>query len=198
MKLEQSKNKRQKTIILQKAGELFWQKGYEKTSLKAVAEKCGFAAPNIYHYFKNKENVLYEVLHEEMERGICIVKQSQKPNVQSASDRLRNFIKANVRHTLGRQRSSSLLFDTELKNLSPKHLQRIIKMRDDYDSVLRSIIQYGIKNGEFAYCDERVVSFSISSMIVRLRIWYSPKGKLSRDKIASILTDFVLSGLNTR
>ena len=45
-----------KAEILKVAAKLFWDIGYDKTTLKQIAEACGFEAPNIYNYYKSKDN----------------------------------------------------------------------------------------------------------------------------------------------
>ena len=43
-----NKNSPQKQLIQDKAGSLFWEKGYDKTTMKDIARACGFEAGNIY------------------------------------------------------------------------------------------------------------------------------------------------------
>ena len=53
--------------ILDIALELFTVQGYEKTSLREIAEKLGFSKAAIYYHFKSKEDILYALhmrLHE--------------------------------------------------------------------------------------------------------------------------------------
>ncbi|MBP3235217.1 MAG: TetR/AcrR family transcriptional regulator [Eubacterium sp.] len=50
-----------KTRILTVSKRLFINNGYEKTSLRMVANKCFISKSNIYRYFKSKEEI-YETL----------------------------------------------------------------------------------------------------------------------------------------
>jgi AcrR family transcriptional regulator len=45
--------------ILDIALELFTAKGYEKTSLREIAEQLGFSKAAIYYHFKSKEDILF-------------------------------------------------------------------------------------------------------------------------------------------
>ncbi|MCR5235232.1 MAG: TetR/AcrR family transcriptional regulator [Lachnospiraceae bacterium] len=47
--------------ILEMAQKLFIKRGYEKTSLKQIAEKSNISKSNIYRYYSSKEDI-YEVL----------------------------------------------------------------------------------------------------------------------------------------
>ena len=48
--------------IVKTALALFLQKGYERTSLNHIAREVGISKPAIYHYFKNKDELIHQVL----------------------------------------------------------------------------------------------------------------------------------------
>lgn len=53
--------------ILDISLELFTEQGYEKTSLRQIAERLGFSKAAIYYHFASKEDILFELhlrLHE--------------------------------------------------------------------------------------------------------------------------------------
>src|SRR6266487_6667346 len=50
--------------ILTAAGELFLEQGYERFSLRKVAERIGYSATTIYLYFRDKDDLLFTVVDE--------------------------------------------------------------------------------------------------------------------------------------
>src|SRR3954451_17882156 len=46
--------------VLQTAAQLFLEKSYGRTSLNDVAERLKITKPALYHYFRNKEEILLE------------------------------------------------------------------------------------------------------------------------------------------
>lgn len=50
--------------ILTAAGELFLECGYERFSLRKVAERIGYSPTTIYLYFRNKDDLLFTVVDE--------------------------------------------------------------------------------------------------------------------------------------
>jgi len=195
-KLQRGQNQRQK--ILDSARRAFWERGYDKTTMRNIAIACGFEPPNIYNYFPNKENILYQVLLDEMEGLISSIQHLENSGKLSPTERLRLLFKNHYRFTLGDTRDSRLLFDTELRNLTPSHHKEIVRLRDTYERIVGSILQDGVKTGEFAGIDEKLVCYAISSIISRSRLWFSPKGRLSRDEIAESMSRLVLNGLRVR
>src|SRR5438034_11365227 len=54
--------------ILAAAGELFLEQGYERFSLRKVAERVGYSPTTIYLYFRDKDDLLFTVVDEGFER----------------------------------------------------------------------------------------------------------------------------------
>jgi AcrR family transcriptional regulator len=57
-----------KALILETALEIFRERGYEETTMRAIAEKAGVALGNTYYYFRSKEYLIqafYQRLHDE-------------------------------------------------------------------------------------------------------------------------------------
>lgn len=193
-----SKNESRRKLILDNAGGLFWDKGYERTTMKVIAHTCGFEPGNIYNYFQSKEEILYEVIKVELGLALSVVKHLETDESGTPIDKLRSLFKVYFNLTTGTRRPNRLIFDTELRNLSPAHLKAVIALRDKVDRTVRRIVRLGIETGEFFDVNEKVVGFAIVSMIIRARVWFSPKGSLSSEEIADIMCDFALNGLRKR
>lgn len=60
--------------IVDAARELFWQQGFEATSLTQIADRSGARTGSIYHFFKTKSDILDAVLaHYERELGAWLL-----------------------------------------------------------------------------------------------------------------------------
>src|ERR1700747_3304982 len=46
--------------VLKTAAQLFLEKSYGRTSMNDVAERLNITKPALYHYFRNKEEILLE------------------------------------------------------------------------------------------------------------------------------------------
>jgi AcrR family transcriptional regulator len=63
-----------RSLILETALELFTERGYEETTMRAIAEEAGVALGNTYYYFRSKEHLIqafYDRLHE-LHRETCV------------------------------------------------------------------------------------------------------------------------------
>ena len=60
---DQEKQELRQTILMA-AGELFLEQGYERFSLRKVAERIGYSPTTIYLYFRDKDDLLFTVVDE--------------------------------------------------------------------------------------------------------------------------------------
>ena len=185
-------------MILDNASKLFGRHGYERTSMRDLANACGFESPNFYNYFKNKEQVLYEVLKRELDLAITQIKPLADDKATSPSESLRLLIRKTLEVNLVSGGEMGVLFDAELKSLSSRHRKKIVEYRDIYEETLSKILMAGVDSGDFVIQDPKVVCYSIASAILRTRVWFSPKGRLSPDEIADSMCSFILNGIMSR
>ena len=184
-----------KSWILDKAGMLFWQKGYHGTSMKDIASACDCKAANIYNYFKGKEDILFEVIRDITERAVNSIRHLEDDEATRPVEQLRSLIKSHLGVLVQMKQSSVLISDTGLQNLTREHRKAIVELRDVYDGIMRKVIRRGIESGDFAVKDEKVIVYLISSLIVRSSLWFSPKGRLSADEVGDIMFDFAYRGI---
>ena len=90
-----------KQEILDAASALFSQKGYENVTLRAIAEKLGYAHAALYRYFPDKSSLLAEICHETFELLIAEIDSLQTPEKspeQRLFDASRGFVRFGLTH----------------------------------------------------------------------------------------------------
>jgi AcrR family transcriptional regulator len=181
----------QKTKMLETARRLFWEKGYQAASMRDIGISYGCRPANIYNFFADKEEILFEVLREEMEQIIDPIKHMEEGDDTSPIEELKFIIESHLKVTLSYRRSAKLLFDVALDNLSPEKRKKIIDLRDTYDRIIRR----GIDAGYLPEVDVKLAGFMIASMITRTRIWFHPKKERSVSDLADFIFKFAFNGL---
>ena len=185
----------QKAKMLEIARRLFWEKGYNATSMRDIAISYGCRPANIYNFFSDKEEILFEVLREEMEQIIDPIKHLEEDNGTSPIEQLKFIIESHLKVTLSYRRSAKMLFDVALDSLSPDKRKKIVDFRDTYDRIIRKVIRRGIDTGYLPEVDVRLAGFMISSMITRTRIWFHPKKGVSVSGLTDFIFNFAFHGL---
>jgi len=76
-----SKGEQTRSLILETALRMFGERGYEETTMRAVAEEAGVALGNTYYHFRSKEHLIqayYERMHElHMESCVELLKKER-------------------------------------------------------------------------------------------------------------------------
>lgn len=184
--------KRSRTIDA--AVELFYEKGYEQTTLEAVAERLGVTKPFIYSHFSSKADLLAEICA----RGIgaaSAAMDSVLPLEAGPTRRLALFGRRFVTAVLENQKFIAVLFREE-KELNPGDLKRINDLRRDFDRKLTALIRQGVEAGEFRVSDLHVAALSIGGMVSWAYVWYRPGGRLTLEETADQMTRLILATVN--
>jgi len=185
----------QRRKMLNIARRLFWEKGYLSTSMADISKAYGCRPANIYNFFSDKEEILFEVLREEMDQIIHPIQHLEEENGLPPPEQLRMIIESHLKVTLSYRRSAKLLFDVALDNLSPENRKKIIDLRDTYDRIIRNVIRRGIESKDWPEIDVKLAGFMIASMITRTRIWFHPKKGVSVNDLSDFIFKFALNGL---
>lgn len=53
--------------ILDRSAELFSEYGYDRASMNRIAAACGVSKANLYHYYKDKDELLFDVIRVHLE-----------------------------------------------------------------------------------------------------------------------------------
>jgi AcrR family transcriptional regulator len=181
--------------VLQTAAHLFLEKSYGRTSLNDVADRLNITKPALYHYFRNKEQILLECyrlgcgLIDDILNDIAA-------HCGTGLEKVEAFIYsyANVM-TINFGRCVMRLDDGDL---SSEALTEVRNYKRKIDRRLRSFIQEGIDDGSITPCDPKLAAFSIAGALNWICKWYEPQGPLSAEEIASQFARTLTQGLVNR
>ena len=189
------KRERRRAEILRSALRAFRDKGYHATTLDDIAEHVGVRKTALYHYFPDKESILYECHREslaEVRRLMAIAGKS----AESAAEHLALVIREHVRVMIETLEGSPLAF--EVTALSPERQTEVIRARDKYERGLRKIIDSGVKGGEFRPVDSKIAVFAILGAINWIARWYRPEGAVQAPELGEQFADYLVGGLTCK
>jgi AcrR family transcriptional regulator len=186
------KRERRRAEILHAALRAFREKGYHATTLDDIAEHLGLRKTALYHYFPDKEAILYECHRESLGELERLTRDARK-RFSSATERLAHVIREHVRVMTETLEGSPLAF--EVTALSPEHHDEVIGARDRYERGVRRIITSGIKSGEFRPVDSKIAVFAILGSINWIAQWYRPEGSIHAPELGAEFADHLVGGL---
>jgi len=187
-----AKRQRRRTEILHSALRAFRAHGYHATTLDDIAKQLGVRSAALYHYFPDKESILYACHREglaEVERILTEVRE----RYATAEERLAHAIREHVRVMADTLEGSALAF--EVSALSPRHRAEVIAQRDRYERGLRDIVAAGVGKEEFRALDPKLAVFAILGAINWVARWYRPGGPVRAPELGAQFADHLVHGL---
>ena len=149
---------RNKELILRAASEEFAEKGFAATKTSDIAARAGLPKPNVYYYFKSKENLYREVLESIVEPLLEASAPFNEPG--EPGDVLRAYIRTKIR--ISRDHAyASKVFASEIMHGAP-HLspERVAQLNAQAAHNI-ACIQRWIDAGLMARVDPNHLLFSI-------------------------------------
>jgi len=182
--------KRERTISV--AAELFYERGYENTSLDAIAERMSVTKPFIYAHFTSKAELLAEICSRGIASALAALEGVLTAVPGSPAERLAEVGRRFVTAVLKSQRHIAI-FAREEKNLAPEDFHRISEMRRSFDSKLVRLLDEGVAAGEFHVPDTRMAALAIGGMVSWAYVWYRADGRLTLEQTSHELTGLILA-----
>jgi len=185
--------KSKKQIIFEAAALLFRDKGYTATSMRDLAEQVSLKASSLYNHIGSKEEILREICFanaEQFSQGMAEVEALQT----SAADKVRALIRIHI-NVATSDFTSVTAFNDEWRHLSEPHLSEFKTRRRDYEKRFQTIIETGIRDGEFKQLDSFTALYTIFSSMRWLYDWYKPERDVTPDQLYEQVSTLLMSGL---
>jgi AcrR family transcriptional regulator len=183
---------RRRAEILRAALEAFRDKGYHATTLDDIACRLGIRNTALYHYFADKEAILY-ACHQESLAELERMLEDARQHGRDARGRLAFLVREHVRVMIDTLAASPLAF--EVSSLTPTHQDEVIRRRDQYERAVRDLITEGIDAGEFRALDPKTATFAILGAINWIARWYRPGGGLPASTLGQDFAEHLVGGL---
>lgn len=178
--------------IVKAAIHLFNQNGYHATSMQDVAEAVDIKKPSLYHHFASKEAILLAILEAGMDRLIREV-EAISATKQNGSEKIRAAIHAHA-NIIASNPDAAAVFLREDRGLGDGYMAHYLAKRDQFEHLLRGIVQQAVNQGEFHDMDVPVVVQALLGMVNWMSRWYHVDGRLTADQIADSFTELFLHG----
>jgi TetR/AcrR family transcriptional regulator len=186
------KRRRRRTEILHAALRAFRAQGYHATTLDDIAEELGVRRTALYHYFPDKEAILY-ACHLEALAELKRILREARAKFDGARDSLRYIVREHVRVMTDTLEGSPLAI--EVTELSTRHHAEVVAARDRYERGVRAIVEEGMRAGEFRRADPKIATFAILGAINWIARWYNPEGAVRASDLSTQFADHLVAGL---
>jgi AcrR family transcriptional regulator len=187
--------KNTRTVLLEAATDLFSVKGYAGTSIRDIGVKAGISSSIIYHYFKNKEEILFTIISNEsqnLNRSLLEIEQRISDPVECLKEMLKE--QSIIYSLKGKKVSKILALDAhQLRGKRGDSIRRLqYDIYDIYKRQIKRIKEKGLLRDEI---DQTVLTFSIFGIINSFHRWYKSSGRLSEEAVAENMLKIVLNAI---
>ncbi|RIV28740.1 TetR/AcrR family transcriptional regulator [Alicyclobacillaceae bacterium I2511] len=137
--------RQRRSEIVHAAVGLFAEKGFHRTTTRAIAKASGLSTGALYEYVASKEDVLFLVcqhIHQTILQQLKASLAVEGP----AAERLRQSIQAFIGVMDGMQDEVLLIYQ-ESKSLSPPFLHEVLRQEFEITRVFENLLQEGIHDG---------------------------------------------------
>lgn len=177
--------------ILNRSAELFSAHGYDRASMNKIAEACGVSKANLYHYYKDKEGLLFDVIRFHLEELLEVVEAADNP-AAAPETRLRGLIAA----LLEAYRDADSQHNVQISSMRFLPVERQAELKGMERDLVR-IFSAAVAGAAPHLKGTKMltpVTMSLFGMVNWHYLWFKSTGSVSRDEYAEIVTRLISDG----
>lgn len=177
--------------ILDRSAELFAAHGYDRASMNKIAEACGVSKANLYHYYKDKEELLFDVIRFHLEELLEVVEAADVPGLTPAER-----LKALVGALLEAYRDADAQHNVQINGLRllPSDRQNELKAMERELVQLFSDSVAGVAPQLKGTRLLKPVTMSLFGMINWHYLWFKSTGEVTRADYSNLVSQLIVDG----
>lgn len=182
--------------LLEVAARVFYDKGYEASSLQEIADRLGIMKGSLYYYIRSKDDILFALLNDIHEAGVRNVSElASGPG--NALERLQRVIEGHIAF-IGKNLVATAIFLQEMKTLSPERQKEILGSDMSYPGLFRKLLHDGQKDGSIlSSVDPDLTATIVLGSLNSTYRWIKPDDASSAKRIGEHFSQIFVHGLRT-
>jgi len=180
------------TAVLSASSALFASKGYERATIRDVAQATGMSLAGLYYYFKGKEELLF-LIQFRVFQSLCeklreIIKKETDPQAC-----LHDMIKMHFDYFI-RHMNDLKVCSREIESLDGGFYQKVADKRKEYFDLTQSIFEKISNASGGSSADSRLAALYLFGTLNWIYQWYRPGRYPDAGEMASQLSGIYLNG----
>lgn len=182
--------------VLSVAAQVFAEHGYDRASIRDVAEKAGFSIAGLYYYVRSKEELLFLIQYQVFDE---LVKRYREvsPALEDPEDRLHLLIRNHLEHFLGNM-AELVVCSREIDRLRGELRNRLEAKRREYFRLALRIFEDLAGREAGTSVEPRMATLAMFGTINWVHTWYRPGSGSSPSRMAEDFVRLYLRGLLPR
>ncbi|MBK3420439.1 TetR/AcrR family transcriptional regulator, partial [Methylobacterium ajmalii] len=177
--------------ILDRSAELFAAHGYDRASMSRIAEACGVSKANLYHYYRDKDEILFDVIRLHLEELLEAVEAADRPGLPPEA-RLRGLAEA----LLEAYRDADAQHKVQINHLGLLAPERQAELKASERELVRLFSEAiaGVAPHLAGTPLLKPVTMSFFGMVNWHYLWFRPGAGLTRADYADLVTRLIAEG----
>ncbi|MGK9166341.1 TetR/AcrR family transcriptional regulator [Inquilinus limosus] len=178
--------------ILHRTAELFARHGFTGASITKIAEACGMSKALLYHYYRDKDAVLFDILDHHLSMLVAVVEEAAATPA-SARDRLHAIV-AVLLDAYRDADAEHQVQITSLKLLPPDQQEQLKELERKLVRIFADALAAAVPPLAADRTPLMPLTMSLFGMLNWHYLWFREGKGLSRADYARLATELVLSG----
>jgi len=182
-----------KARLLCVAIDLFYEKGFERTTVRDIAAAAGILSGSLFHHFKSKQEILFTAMALTT-RGMGESALKAVDGITEPVDQLRALILCELNSIHREQGHAAYVLVDEWRSLAPEYRDAVLALRDGgyekcWDTALAGCDRLGLLRS-----NPKITRQLLRGGLAWTKNWYRTDGDLTLSELADEVCATVLHG----
>jgi AcrR family transcriptional regulator len=183
---------RKRQGILSRSATLFAEHGFTGTSITMIAEACGVSKALMYHYYRSKDAVLFDLLEDHLQNLVTVVEAAAQSDGEP-KEKLFAISAALLEAYRGADAEHQVQISS-LKLLPPAQQEILKEMERRLVAIVSDAIADAIPHAAKKRHLLKPLTMSLFGMLNWHYLWFRDGKGITREKYARMVTGLILSG----
>jgi AcrR family transcriptional regulator len=180
--------------VLAVAKQAFFEKGFDATGIREIADRLGITSGTLYHHVSSKEELLFEIVQDVYTRSLALLQRVQSAQGEPL-EKLERLMRGHVENVT-RDVVTTTLALNDYKSLSPSHQRVIDEEHRIYLSGFVTLIEEAqhlarVKDD----LDPELMTLAVVGCLNSIVGWYRSPASRPPEHVASTFVRLLLDGM---
>lgn len=182
-----------KKLLIKKGTDLFYKDGFTRSSIRDIGNSAKISSATLYHYFKNKDELLYEIIIMIGNELIKVLNQAIE-RFADPEERLKQMIYAQI-CLLKKKKKEVKVYVEEQYKLPPRLKAEIYEQQKRIYDIYLHQLQPFKKAGTLRIDHLPTINFVIFGAINWVYRWFKENESMSLEEIADMIITILFNGI---
>ncbi|MBI2898583.1 MAG: TetR/AcrR family transcriptional regulator, partial [Planctomycetes bacterium] len=191
-----SRSDRKQAEILSWCSKVIAEEGYEKASIRKIAEEMGMSISALYYYFSSKKELLFAIQYNAF-RDLVRRLEEKLGDVREPERKLYVLIENHLEYFLSRLDELTIC-SHETNTLKGRAYQRVWEIRRRYYNIALGIVREIRASRGGPGLQPSLATLNLFGMLNWIYMWFNPKKNRSYRVLAQEICDLFLNGISSK